>query len=276
MRPALAPTAAADVLVGRCHQGPLDAAEIPTLALLCVSSMALYSAGMVLNDVFDAGRDRRLHPARPIPSGAISRPQAATWGTALLLAGVVLALAAGRVTQAGLVAVAVLAYDGILKRWTLPGALGMAACRLLNVGMGAGAALCLPGIATFGYVALLTLVSTTEDGPEDPGAFAVYGWALVWAAPAAALATPAPALALPALATLGLVLAHRVRASRSGPAGPAAFDLVRVSLFGLLLLDAGILFGYKRPLPALAVLLSYPVCRALGAACRPAATRRPS
>lgn len=276
MRPALAPTAAADVLVGRCHQGSVETAEIPALALLCLASMGLYSAGMVLNDLFDAGRDRLLHPERPIPSGAISSTRAAVWGGGLLIAGLVLAQAAGRLPHALSVALAVLAYDGLVKRWALPGALGMGACRLLNVGMGSGDVLCAPGIATFSYVALLTLVSTTEEDSADSASLATYGWSLAVAAPAAALATPHPVWALPALGTLGFVLARRVRRGGATAGRFAAPGLVRVSLFGLLLLDAGILLGYKRALPALAILLLYPVCRALGAAGRHVATRRPS
>ena len=41
------------------------------LAWLAGASAFLYCAGMTLNDVADAGRDRELHPDRPIPSGMV-------------------------------------------------------------------------------------------------------------------------------------------------------------------------------------------------------------
>ena len=42
-----------------------------TLGLLAAASALLYSAGMVLNDVFDLELDREEQPDRPLPSGRI-------------------------------------------------------------------------------------------------------------------------------------------------------------------------------------------------------------
>jgi 4-hydroxybenzoate polyprenyltransferase len=53
--------------------------------------VALYAAGMVLNDVCDVELDRRERPERPLPSGDISLAAATVVGVALLVAGVALA-----------------------------------------------------------------------------------------------------------------------------------------------------------------------------------------
>ena len=54
LRPALAPTAAADVLAGAAFAGGADAAAL-TLAL--AGSVCLYAGGMVENDLCDRERD---------------------------------------------------------------------------------------------------------------------------------------------------------------------------------------------------------------------------
>ncbi len=99
---------------------------------------------MVWNDFFDLEQDRRERPFRPIPSGRISRRTAGALGAALLVGGWCVALLAGwrgdgfqatPAAIAGLLVLAILLYDGWLKR-TWAGPLGMGACRLLNVLLG--------------------------------------------------------------------------------------------------------------------------------------------
>src|SRR5215469_15374724 len=46
----------------------------PRFFCLTLGATLLYTAGMFLNDAFDAGFDRQYRPERPIPSGLISRP----------------------------------------------------------------------------------------------------------------------------------------------------------------------------------------------------------
>src|SRR5262249_13418120 len=60
---------------------------ISTFGLLLLSSSCLYTAGMVLNDVFDVEQDRRERPQRPIPSGRIDYHSATVLGTSLLTLG---------------------------------------------------------------------------------------------------------------------------------------------------------------------------------------------
>ncbi len=123
------------------------------LGLLILASSALYLGGMVLNDVFDVDVDRVERPGRPLPAGSISLG-AATWaGYGLLVAGVLLAGAAGWIGShsAGLawnsplvrsalisilLAICIFLYDGPWKRTMLaPGLMG--GCRILNILLGA-------------------------------------------------------------------------------------------------------------------------------------------
>ncbi len=65
----------------------------PVCWVAVAAVVALYAAGMVLNDVCDVELDRRERPERPLPSGDVSVAAATVVGVALLLAGVALAAA---------------------------------------------------------------------------------------------------------------------------------------------------------------------------------------
>jgi len=80
-------TAIADVAMGYLfvHGKFVDPAK---LACLIAASALLYTAGMVLNDVFDIEVDRKERPFRPLPSGRISLGVARTFGFTLLVLGV--------------------------------------------------------------------------------------------------------------------------------------------------------------------------------------------
>ena len=82
-------TAVADVAMGYLvTQATLDALAAAGRALI-IASAALYLAGMVLNDKFDATLDALERPERPIPSGRISAQTASRLGFGLLALGVV-------------------------------------------------------------------------------------------------------------------------------------------------------------------------------------------
>ena len=104
---------------------------------LIVSTCCLYSAGMVLNDVFDFDVDSEERPDRPLPSGKISLSMARNVGYGLLIAGVAVALVAG--VQSGIVAavlaVAVYLYDGVAKKTPIA-PIVMGSCRFFNVLLG--------------------------------------------------------------------------------------------------------------------------------------------
>ncbi len=134
-------TAASDVLMGYLF---VHSTLEPwwTVTSLVAASCLLYMAGMVLNDYFDFDIDRRERPHRPLPSGRMARTTAARLGWALLVLGVLLAagagLARGRLRTAvvaGMLAVAIAVYDGLVKRTPLAPAI-MGACRGLNVLLG--------------------------------------------------------------------------------------------------------------------------------------------
>jgi hypothetical protein len=124
-----------DLVAGAASAGVLGPR---TLGLAC-SSICLYWAGMAANDYADRELDAVERPERPIPSGRISPRAAAGVAVGLTTAGLVAAgLAGGRrsLGVAGALAAAVWVYDLRLKN-TAAGPAGMAACRALDVLLGA-------------------------------------------------------------------------------------------------------------------------------------------
>lgn len=116
-------------------------------ASLGLASAFLYTAGMVLNDVFDLEIDRVERPERPLPTGRIDVGWARGLGFTMLGAGVTAAWAAGQLFpnaaalpwRSGLIGLGiagfVVLYDRVLKRTWL-GPLGMGLCRFGNVLLG--------------------------------------------------------------------------------------------------------------------------------------------
>jgi 4-hydroxybenzoate polyprenyltransferase len=143
-------TAIADVALGfmLTHTALVgdDFSVLVTFVLLMTASCFLYTAGMVLNDAFDAEIDAAQRPHRPIPSGRVT-PTTARWlGNQMLLIGVALGWTTGWLSGSwfcgvvvSLLAVCVYAYDAVLKSTPL-GPLAMGGCRMLNVLLGASAA----------------------------------------------------------------------------------------------------------------------------------------
>lgn len=130
-------TAAADSLAGwLLVRGTL--AEPGRWLPLVGASMAIYAAGIALNDLFDFEIDRAERPGRPLPSGKVSRRSAAWLGGGLLALGLVLAVLSGSwasLVVAALLAGCVVAYDSGVKRTPLGPEL-MGVCRGLNVLLG--------------------------------------------------------------------------------------------------------------------------------------------
>lgn len=130
-------TAMVDIVLG-FHLTHASFEPLPKFLGLLIASCCLYLSGMVFNDVFDVAQDASERPTRPIPSGRVSRRSAAILGSVLMLVGVG---SAWTVTPLSgvislLLVVAILAYDGYLKR-TLLGPIGMGLCRFLNLMLGA-------------------------------------------------------------------------------------------------------------------------------------------
>ncbi len=139
-------TAIADVAMGFLITTK-SLAPWPGFVLLVSASALLYTAGMVLNDVFDLDVDRVERPTRPLPSGRVSWMWARWLGLVMLLVGVVCGwlagfssnIAIGPAWRSGLVASVlagtILLYDGWAKQVFL-GPLVMGTCRGLNVLLG--------------------------------------------------------------------------------------------------------------------------------------------
>ncbi|MFK7737765.1 MAG: UbiA family prenyltransferase [Pirellulaceae bacterium] len=118
---------------------PLSA-FLPTV----LASLAVYWAGMILNDVVDIEEDRLHRPKRPLAAGKISPVIAGHVGTALLMLApiVILGVTAMHSSQplwqgvaflaAVLLSLCVRVYDSSLKS-TLLGPILMAGCRGLNI-----------------------------------------------------------------------------------------------------------------------------------------------
>ncbi len=89
-------TAAADPLAGYLIVSGLRELAWPPAAcgLAVAAVVALYAAGMVLNDVCDVEIDRRERPERPLPSGAVDIRAAAVAAGGLLATGLILATGA--------------------------------------------------------------------------------------------------------------------------------------------------------------------------------------
>lgn len=142
MRIANLPTVASNALAGAAIGGAIGEvcptgacwthAPATALAALAVPPLA-YTAGMVLNDAFDASIDARERPMRPIPSGRIARGTAFLAGFALLGGAVAAALVTGSpavLVLTALLAAAVLLYDAVHARSAASVVL-LALCRAL-------------------------------------------------------------------------------------------------------------------------------------------------
>jgi 4-hydroxybenzoate polyprenyltransferase len=158
-------TAVADPLAGWFLVGGGSPAW--QIALLAGASTCLYTAGIIYNDCFDYRLDCRERPERPLPRGEISRRAAATLGTVLMLAGLGLALLAGKVAFgiALFIAAMVFFYNAWAKRIPLLGPLALGTCRFANFLLGMRC--CPPRLwlapAALGiYVTVLTFIAQRE------------------------------------------------------------------------------------------------------------------
>ena len=268
-------TAAADSLAGwLLVQGSF--AEPERWSPLVLASMAIYAAGIALNDLFDVELDRAERPGRPLPSGAVTTRFAA--GLAVILLGLGLALAAISGARASLLVAAalggcVVAYDATLRRTPLGPAV-MGACRGLNVLLGMSQAPRLGGPTAWLvaaslalFVAGLTWISRSETAAGRSrgvaGGMAVQDLALLGLL-AAALAprsfprpdsaraiVPVEGLLVLALVALVVNLADG-RAVRE-PTPATVQRAVKTGVLSLVWLNVGVVAAVRGPGPAAAV-----------------------
>jgi 4-hydroxybenzoate polyprenyltransferase len=246
------PTALADICLGALAANALPQHSL-AFATLLPASACLYSAGMVWNDYFDQDQDRRERPFRPLPSGRVSPTEAIRLGSALLAAGMLLALAAGMTSF--LVAIclvaAILAYDGWLKR-TWAGPLAMGTCRFLNVLLGVSACGSLLGprgahlaLIVGLYIVGVTWFARTEARRSNQnalrGAAAVMLVSLLLALPLPVFLPEGQrsSLLFPyLLVALGFVVGVPVMRAIASPMPSHVQAAVKRALMGLILLDA--------------------------------------
>jgi len=189
IRVAALPTALADVWLGAAVVDEFATWHVVWLSLI---SLALYAAGMILNDAHDVERDRVDNPDRPLPSGEIGRVAAACVGVGLLALAVAGAvrLSAGTGAVAGLLALLILAYNFLLKD-TAFGPVNMGLCRAANVLLGMSClppglshrlAAALPAVAPiFIYITGVTWLARREAGERRRGLLIVPSLALLGA-----------------------------------------------------------------------------------------------
>lgn len=264
-------TALADVLMGYLfvHGTFAGGAQLTCLA---AASALLYTAGMVLNDVFDFEIDAQERPFRPLPSGKISLGTARAVGFTLLALGLAAGWAAGFVPGQGgaalswrsglvatLLAAAVLFYDGFLK-FTPFGPLGMGLCRFLNVLLGMSTAAHAPNslLAGYGaaellaaagigiYIVGVTWLSRSEAGESKGGlliaAMIVMSAGVVILGSSAAyvprLAINDPSYYWILLGLLMVTVLRRCGAAVANPQPEKVQAAVKLSILSLIWLDA--------------------------------------
>ncbi len=152
MRPANVVTSVADVLAGIAIAGYFLPTALYTtggltwgsgtplipVLLLCISTIGLYSGGIIMNDVFDTELDAVERPERPIPSGLISKNAATIFGGICFFIGIFAAGMLSRNAQylSVTIMVSCLVYDKFLKHSSIFGPVNMGLCRGLNLLLG--------------------------------------------------------------------------------------------------------------------------------------------
>lgn len=213
LRLSLAPSAAADVVVGVLlgHAGRWPGGSAPWL--LVGASLLIYHGAMALNDWADRNEDARTRPDRPIPSGAISAGAARCLGWTLPACGVALAASISWQLACGyfLLASCAVVYD-LRGRGPWRGPLLLGLCRGGNLalgmalawtgtgsGPGADPLLCLAAPALYAaFIVCVSLLGRLEDGQggaldQRPSRYVRGASAALCATPALGLlVTPAP------------------------------------------------------------------------------------
>lgn len=238
---------------------------------LPASSVALYWAGMALNDYADRELDQVERPERPVPSGRVTPGQALGTASALTAAGLGLAaLAGGRpaLRLAVPLAAVVWSYDLALKDTPLgPGA--MAAARGLDVLLGAsgqpGAALA-PAVTMAAHTAGVTVLSRGEvhgSSAATAGAVtAATGAIAVTAALAGGTTSRRGRLVGAALAAAYAAVVARPQAAAVASPDPRTVRAATgAGIRGMIPLQASLLARAGAVGPAVALLVAEPVSR---------------
>lgn len=160
IRPSNVLTAISDVLAGvalACLFLQQDLPPNNPLIWITISSMLLYTGGIVFNDVFDAALDKVERPERPIPSGRIKKSAASVLGTLAFAIGCFLAYQVNMTAFYVSLAIVLmcLLYNGKAKHHFLAGPIVMGACRGLNLLLGMAV---LPDALSYWYIAIIPII----------------------------------------------------------------------------------------------------------------------
>lgn len=277
-RPANLPTAAADVLAGIAISGffavpslwqQLDPGNIMPVVYLVCSSVFLYAAGVVLNDVLDYRLDREERPERPIPSGLVPLRSAALLGGILMLIGVMLAFFAGQLSGyiSVLLGFSILIYDAVGKHHNFFGPLNMGLCRGLNLLLGITI---LGNLGPWGiafipiiYISAITMISRGEVHGNNK----VH---IVWAAILYALVILATILipvytghslwiSLPFVSLFAILVLRPLKKAHVENSPHNIKMAVKAGVISIIVLDAALAVGFSYWWVGVAILLLLPL-----------------
>lgn len=108
------------------------------LVFLCFTSFFLYTGGVILNDIVDLERDKKLHPERPLPVGKIKIKTASTIAICFIILATFFALLVNIFTLTLCIAIIFLitTYNFFTKKYKLPGSLNLGILRGFNFLLG--------------------------------------------------------------------------------------------------------------------------------------------
>jgi 4-hydroxybenzoate polyprenyltransferase len=133
-------TVPGDLLAGFLLAPAASALDWGQFLLLAIpSGLGLYAAGLILNDLFGYAEDMRERPWRPLPTGQVSRENAAAAAMILVWVAAFAAAFFDALPIALPLILCIVLYNIGLKRVSVLGPLLMGACRAGNLLLGAAA-----------------------------------------------------------------------------------------------------------------------------------------
>ncbi|MFN6464930.1 MAG: UbiA-like protein EboC [Nostoc sp. DedVER02] len=282
MRPANIVTAWADILVGfaasgsgmilaQLINGEASFVILIPLAWLLLATTGLYGGGIVFNDVFDAELDAKERPNRAIPSGRVSRQNAALLGSILFAIGIIAAFQVSALSAAiaTFITLSSLLYDSLAKHHPFFGPLNMGLCRGSNLLLGVSAVPAIIGerwylaLIPVLYIAAITAISQGEvhGGKKITGVVALLLIAIVLTAVLALglLGDYTAIAALPFAIFLAIrILPNFIKAALE-PIAENIRNAVKIGVLSLIVLDATVASGFAGLYYGLLVLILLPI-----------------
>jgi 4-hydroxybenzoate polyprenyltransferase len=292
MRPANVVTSVADVLAGIAIAGyfivpdtgfgwaAVTGPNLPYLPviLLCISTIGLYSGGIIMNDVFDAKLDAVERPERPIPSGLISKNAATIFGGICFFIGIFTAGLLGRNAQYLAVAIMIccLIYNRFLKHSAIFGPINMGLCRGLNLLLG----VCIIpdqverywylAIIPIVYIAAITMISRGEvhGGSKKTlySAFGLYGLVIASVVYFGVINQAPILITIAFLGAFAAMIMIPLFKAIKDPIGPNIGKAVKSGVIALIILNAAWAAAFGAWPIAIAIIILLPISLALSSA----------